>query len=79
MRSWISPRVMSGRSWSMAASMLATTVAMSRRADSLLCSTSKSLSRLIVKIVDAPNPMMSTTTINTVIFAVSRILNTRRA
>ena len=67
---------MSGRSWSMAASMLATTVAMSRRADSLLCSTSKSLSRLIVKIVDAPKPTMSTTTINTVIFAVSRILNT---
>ena len=67
---------MSGRSWSMAASMLATTVAMSRRADSLLCSTSRSLSRLIVKIVDAPKPMMSTTTINTVIFAVSRILNT---
>ena len=76
MRSWIRPRVMSGRSWSMAASMLATTVAMSRRADSLLCSTSNSLSRLIVKIVDAPKPMMSTTTINTVIFAVSRILNT---
>ena len=52
---------------------------MSRRADSLLCSTSSSLSRLIVRIVDAPKPMMSTTTIKTVILAVNRILNTPRA
>src|SRR5262249_52133416 len=74
-RSWMRPRVMSGRSWSMAASMLATTVATSRRAESLLCSTRRSLSRSIVRMVDAPNPMIKTTTISTVIFAVSRSRN----
>src|SRR5262245_14730440 len=78
-RSWMSPRVMSGRSWSIAASMLATTERTRRRAESLLCSTRSSLSRWMVSTVEAPNPMMRTTTISTVIFAVSRRLNTRRA
>ena len=72
LRSWMSPRVMSGRSWSMAVSMLATTVAIRRRAARLLCSTRTSLSRRMVKIVDAPNPMISTMTISTVIFVVNR-------
>src|SRR5215468_5936433 len=74
--SWISPRVMSGRSWIMAVSTLATTVATRRRVESLLCSTSRSLSRLMVRMVEAPKPMMRITTISTVIFAVSRSLGT---
>jgi hypothetical protein len=55
-------RVTSGRSWSMAPSMLATRVAVRRRAAILFCSTSSSASRCTVHSVEAPNPMMSTAT-----------------
>ena len=72
LRSWISSRVMSGRSWSMAVSILATTVAMRRRAAILFCSTRRSLSRWMVSTVDAPKPMISTTTMSSVILAVRR-------
>src|SRR5713101_3382723 len=67
------PRVMSGRSESMAVSMLETSVPMSWRAAILFCSTSSSLSRLIVRMVATPNPMISTRMIRTVILVVSRM------
>ncbi len=63
---------MSGRSESMAVSMLETSVPMSCRAAILFCSTSSSLSRLMVRTVAIPNPMISTRMIRTVILAVSR-------
>src|SRR5258705_10281031 len=67
------PRVMSGRSESMAVSMLETSVPMSWRAAILFCSTSSSLSRLMVRMVATPNPMISTRMIRTVILAVRRM------
>jgi hypothetical protein len=65
--SWITVRVTSGRSCSMAPSMLATRVAVSRRALTLFCSSSRSRSRWMVKMVEAPKPMMRTTTMRTAI------------
>jgi hypothetical protein len=70
--SWSTVRVTSGRSCSMAPSMLATRVAVRRRADTLLCSTSRSDSRRTVQIVEAPKPMMSTTTMRTEILTARR-------
>src|SRR5205814_3298795 len=52
--------------------MLATIVAVCRRAVRLLCSTRRSDCRRIDQIVDAPNPAISTATITSVIFAVRR-------
>src|SRR5258705_5466997 len=72
------PRVMSGRSESMAVSMLETSVPMSWRAASLFCSTSSSLSRLMVRMVATPNPMIITRMIRTVILTVRR-MRMRRA
>ena len=60
-------RAMSGRSWSMAASMLAVRVAVSLRAACLLWSTSTADSRWMVRMVETPKPTMSTTTMSTVI------------
>src|SRR5262249_62383287 len=45
------------------------------RAECWLCSTRKSPSRSIVRMVDAPTPMIKPTTISTVIFAGSRSRN----
>src|SRR5262245_29091833 len=59
--SWITVRVTSGRSCSMAPSMEATSVAVRRRALTLFCSSNSSRSRWMVKIVEAPKPMMRTT------------------
>ncbi len=71
-RSSMRPRVMSGRSESMAVSMLATRVMMSCRAAVLFCSTSSALSRWMVRMVDTPKPMIRTRTITSVILVVSR-------
>src|SRR5437016_82674 len=68
--SWMSPRVMSGRSWSMALSMLAMRVMVSRRAAPLLCSTRRSDSRWMVRMVEIPKPTMRTITMSTVILMV---------
>src|SRR5262245_1917650 len=65
-------RVTSGRSWSIAPSMLATMEAVRRRAAILFCSTSRSASRRIVHTVDAPKPTMSTATMTSVIFIARR-------
>ena len=70
--SWSTERVTSGRSCSMAPSMLATRVAVSRRAAILLCSTSSADSRWIVRMVEAPKPTMRTTTMRTEILNASR-------
>src|SRR5215475_10536047 len=64
-------RAMSGRSWSMAASMLAVSVAVSLRAACLLCSTRSSASRWMVRMVETPKPTMRTTTMRTVILTAS--------
>src|SRR5262245_64615967 len=64
-------RVTSGRSWSMAASMLATRVAVRRRAAILFCSTSKASSRRRDQIVEAPKPTTMTATISRVILVAS--------
>ena len=70
--SWITVRVTSGRSWSIAPSIDATSVAVSRRAASLLCSTSRLASRWMVKIVERPKPTMRTTMISSSIFTAKR-------
>src|SRR5438093_1301183 len=66
----MSPRVMSGRSWSMALSMLAMRVMVRRRAAPLLCSTRRSDSRWMVRMVEIPKPTMRTITMSTVILMV---------
>ena len=63
---------MSGRSESIAVSMLATRVPISCRAAILFCSTSSMLSRWMVRMVATPKPTTSTRTITTVILAVRR-------
>src|SRR5262245_47283298 len=67
--SWITARVTSGRSWSIAPSMLAMMAAVSRRADIFACSTRRAFSRWSVQIVEAPNPMISTPRMRIVILA----------
>ena len=66
-------RVTSGRSWSMAPSMLATSVAVRRRAAILFCSTRSSASRCTVQIVEAPKPTTSTATMRTEILMARRL------
>src|SRR5919198_8121 len=75
--SWIIMRVTSGRSCSIAPSMDATTAVVSRRAAILFWSIRASDSRRIVTIVEAPNPMMSTTTMSSPILIASRERNIR--
>src|SRR5213593_3497301 len=70
--SWIIVRVTSGRSCSMAPSIDATTAVVSRRAAILFWSTRASDSRRIVTTVEAPKPMMSTTTMSSPILIASR-------
>ena len=71
-------RVTSGRSCNIAPSIEATSVAVSRRAASLFCSTSRLASRWMLMIVDIPNPTTSTTMIISSIFTASRDPSTRR-
>src|SRR5204863_1708559 len=73
--SWIRLRVTSGRSWSIAASTLATTVWVRRLTPCLFCSSSAADSRWIVTIVDNPKPMIMTATISRVILIASRDRN----
>ncbi len=68
-------RVTSGRSWSIAASTLATTAWVSRRAACLFCSTSAADSRRIVTIVETPKPTIRTATMSRVILSASRERN----
>src|SRR2546425_816783 len=68
-------RVTSGRSWSMAPSMDATTAVVSRRAAILFWSIKASDSRRIVTIVEAPKPRMSTITMSSPILIASRERN----
>src|SRR5881409_981422 len=70
--SWIIVRVTSGRSCSMAPSIDATTAVVSRRAAILFWSTRASDSRRIVTTVEAPKPIMSTTTMSSPILIASR-------
>src|SRR2546429_4717946 len=70
--SWIMVRVTSGRSCSMAPSIDATTAMVSRRAAILFWSIRAPDSRRIVTIVEAPKPMMSTTTMSSPILIASR-------
>ena len=71
-------RVTSGRSCNIAASMLATTVWVSRRTACLFCSTSAADSRWIVTIVEMPNPTIRTATISRVILSARRDRNIMR-
>ena len=66
--SWITVRVTSGRSCSIAPSIDATRVAVSRRAASMFCSTSRLDSRWMLMIVDTPKPTTSTAMISASIF-----------
>src|SRR2546421_692975 len=72
-------RVTSGRSWSIAPSIEATRVAVSRRAAILFCSISSAASRWMVRRVDTPKPTMSTTTMRSPIFSASGERNTELA
>src|SRR5438445_5653721 len=69
---WIMVRVTSGRSCSMAPSTDATTAMVSRRAPILFWSIRATDSRWIVTSIEAPNPMISTTTMSSPILIASR-------
>src|SRR6266571_8663930 len=70
--SWMTVRVTSGRSWSIAPSMDAMSVAVTRRAEIFACSMSRSFSRWIAQSVEPPKPTIRTTTIRTAILAARR-------